>query len=77
MRRKTTETIRLLKKCKKAFRRGQISKAQYQATLILLFDNMSVIEQECCDVEFIVHFLNDKAKENPLFDDLNFSFCLN
>lgn len=54
-----------------------MTKEQYQATLIMLFDNVSIIEQKSADVEFITHFLNNKAKENPILENLNFSFCMN
>lgn len=77
MRTKTIETKNLLRKCKIAFTLGHISVEQYQATLILLFDNMSIIEDEKNNIDFIINFLNKKTKDNPLFENFNFSICLN
>lgn len=77
MRQKITDTTRILRNCKRLFRSGEMTKEQYQATLIMLFDNVSIIEQKSTDVEFIIHFLNNKAKENPILENLNFSFCMN
>ena len=77
MKKKISNTKKALHQCKTAFRQGQITKEQYDATLILLFDNMVILENENSNVEFVIEFLNSKAVENPILHNINFSFCLN